>query len=59
MFVVFCNVIFFIAKVIRILDKKILKIDNFLLFFEEAGFEDDAAAVDFAVYFFGIVGEAD
>jgi hypothetical protein len=30
-----------------------------LLFLQEAGFEDDVAAVDFAVYFFGIVGEAD
>jgi hypothetical protein len=30
-----------------------------ILFFEEASFEDDATAVNFAVYFFGIVGEAD
>lgn len=30
-----------------------------VLFFEEAGFEDDATAIDFAINLFGIVGEAD
>ena len=30
-----------------------------LLFLHEAGFENDAAAVDFAIYLFWIFGEAD
>ena len=31
---------------------------NRFLLFKEAGFEDDAAAVDFAVNLFGVFGEA-